>query len=107
MSVTYALINEEDGGFGISFPDFPGATSTGRCEQEVIRKGSEMLTFHVSGMMEDGDAIPVLRSLAEIKKDREFRSASKDSVLALISFDMPGKSVRLNCSEAELWIAGG
>lgn len=98
MPVTYALIHEEDGVFGISLPDFPGATSTGRSEEEVIRKGSEMLTFHVSGMMEDGDAIPVLRSLAELKKDREFRAATKDSVLALIPFDMPGKSVRLNIS---------
>jgi predicted RNase H-like HicB family nuclease len=101
MPVAHALIHEEDGVFGISFPDFPGAVSTGRSEEEVIRKGSEVLSFHVAGMIEDGDALPVLRSLAELKADRAFRDAARGAVIALILFELPGRSVRLNISMDE------
>ena len=101
MPVAYALIHEENGVFGISFPDFPGAVSTGRSEEDVIRKGTEALTFHVAGMIEDGDAMPVLRTLTELKKDREFRTAAKNAVLVMIPFEMPGRAVRLNISMDE------
>jgi predicted RNase H-like HicB family nuclease len=101
MPLAHALIHEEGGVFGISFPDFPGAVSTGRGEEEAIRKGAEVLTFHVAGMVEDGDPLPMLRSLAELKRDRTFRTAAKDAVVALVPFDMPGKSVRLNISMDE------
>lgn len=101
MPVAYALVHEEGGVFGISFPDFPGAVSTGRSEEEVIRKGAEALTFHAAGMIEDGDAMPVLRSLAELRKDREFRAAAKDAALVMIPFEMPGRAVRLNISMDE------
>lgn len=101
MPIAYALIHEEDGVFGISFPDFPGAVSTGRSEEEVIRKGIEALNFHVAGMIEDNDRMPMLRSLAELKKDREFRAAAKAAVVAMIPFELPGKAVRLNISMDE------
>lgn len=101
MPVAYALIHEEDGVFGVSFPDFPGAVSTGRSEEEVIRKGTDALNFHVAGMIEDGDSMPMLRSLADLKKDREFRAAAKDAVLVMIPFEMPGRAVRLNISMDE------
>jgi predicted RNase H-like HicB family nuclease len=101
MPLAYALIHEEGGVFGISFPDFPGAVSTGRSEEEAIRKGAEVLTFHVAGVVEDGDPLPTLRSLAELKHDRTFRAVAKGAVIALVPFDMPGKSVRLNISMDE------
>lgn len=101
MPVAYALIHEEGGVFGISFPDFPGCVSTGRTEEAIIRKGSEALTFHVAGMIEDGDPLPEQRSPAELKADPAFRTAAKNATVALIPFEMPGKSVRLNISMDE------
>ena len=101
MPIAHALIHEEDGVFGISFPDFPGAISTGRSEEEAIRKGSEALSFHVAGMVEDGDPLPVLRSLGELRSDREFRESAKGAVVALVPFEAPGRAVRLNISMDE------
>lgn len=101
MPIAYALIHEEDGVFGVSFPDFPGAVTTGRNEEEAIRKSCEALTFHITGMVEDGDPLPFQRSLAELKADPEFRAASQNAVVALIPFDLPAKSVRLNISMDE------
>lgn len=98
MPLAYALIHEENGVFGISFPDFPGCISGGQSAEDAIRKGSEALTFHVAGMVEDGDALPVLRDLAELRRDPEFKAASADAVLLLTPFDLPAKAIRINVS---------
>ncbi|PSJ56936.1 type II toxin-antitoxin system HicB family antitoxin [Kumtagia ephedrae] len=101
MPLAYALIHEEDGVFGISFPDFPGCVSTGRTEEEVLRKGAEALAFHVAGMIEDGDPLPIARNLSELRADNSFSDDSAGAILALVPFDPPGRAVRLNISMDE------
>jgi predicted RNase H-like HicB family nuclease len=101
MATTYALIHEEDGVFGISFPDFPGCVSTGRTEEEALRKGAQALSFHVSGMVEDGDVLPVLRGLSELRASTEFREDAEGAIVALVSFDVPGRAVRLDIADLE------
>jgi predicted RNase H-like HicB family nuclease len=98
MPIAYALIHHEDGVYGISFPDYPGAVSTGVTPEEAIRKGSEVLSFHVAGMDEDGDRFPILRSLEELQADPGFREDAGGAVVALIPFDLPAKAVRINVS---------
>lgn len=101
MPLTYALIHEEDGVFGISFPDFPGCISTGRTEEEVLRKGTEALAFHVAGMVEDGEPLPLARNLVELRADADFVGNAEGAILALVPFDTPGRAVRLNISMDE------
>lgn len=101
MPFVYALIHEEDGIFGISFPDFPGCVSTGKTEEEVLRKGAEALVFHVAGMVEDGDPLPILRNLAELRGDRTFNEDAAGAILTLVPFDLPRRAVRLNISMDE------
>ena len=101
MPLAYALIHEEEGAYGISFPDFPGVVSSGRSAEDVVRKGSEALTFHIAGMDEDGDPLPLLRSLAELQADPDFREAAEGAVVALVPFDLPTRSVRINISMEE------
>ncbi len=101
MPLTYALIHALDGVLGISFPDFPGAVTTARSAEDVLRKGSEVLTFHVAGMVQDGEVVPVPRSLDELQWDPAFRSDQEGAVLALVPFELPGRSVRINISMDE------
>jgi predicted RNase H-like HicB family nuclease len=101
MPLAYALIHEEDGVYGISFPDFPGCISTGRTEDQVLRKGGEALTFHVAGMVEDGDPLPIVRNLVELRADKAFRGDAKKATVALVPFEVPGRAVRLNISMDE------
>ena len=101
MPMAYALIHEEAGVSGVSFPDFPGVVTTGRSAEEAIRKGTEALSFHVAGMLEDGDALPLLRSVAELQADAEFRADVEGAVVALVPFDLPAKAVRINVSMDE------
>lgn len=98
MPVAYALLHEENGVFGISFPDFPGCVSTGRTIDDVLRKGSEALTFHVSGMIEDGDRMPGLRTLSELVEAADYRAAADGAVVAAVPFELPGRAVRVNIS---------
>lgn len=98
MPATYAMIHDENAVFGISFPDFPGCISTGDTAEEAITKGSEALTFHVAGMVEDGETLPVPRSLAELRADPNFIADSDGAVIALVPYEVPGKSVRINIS---------
>ena len=63
-----ALIHgDNEPGFGISFPDFPGCVSDGDTEEEAIRRGREALTFHIENMAEDGERIPPPRACSEIE----------------------------------------
>ncbi|EEZ33907.1 protein of unknown function UPF0150 [Brucella sp. NF 2653] len=98
MPIAYAIIHEENGHYGISFPDFPGCISGGETEEEALRRGTEALGFHVASMVEDKDPLPMLRSVAELKSDPEVVEDLRDGVLALVPFDLPGKAVRINIS---------
>jgi|SRR5579864_4128768 len=92
------LVHEENGSYGISFPDFPGAVSAAKSPDEAIARGRDTLAFHVQGMVEDGEEVPELRSLAQLVKDRTFRRDSKDAVVVMVPLDLPGKTVRINVS---------
>ncbi len=98
MPLAYALVHHENGTFGISFPDFPGCVSGGSTAEEAIRRGSEGLTFHVEGMIDDGDPLPTLRSLAELQTDPAFLDDSAGAVVALVAFELPSRAVRVNVS---------
>lgn len=101
MSAVYALIHEEEGVFGISFPDFPGCISTGMSEDEALRKGAQALALHVAGMLEDGDTLPVIRDLSQLRADPNFVEDARDAIVTLLPFETPGRSVRLNISMDE------
>lgn len=101
MPMTCAIVHEEDGVFGISFPDFPGCIATGRSAEEVIRKGTDALGFHVAGMVEDGDHLPRVRDLSELRRDPDFCADSAGGVLVFVPVELPGRAVRLNISMEE------
>jgi predicted RNase H-like HicB family nuclease len=93
-----ALIHEENGTFGISFPDFPGCVSTGRSLDDVLLKGAQALGLHVAGMVEEGEAAPVLRSASQLRADPEFRDDFEGATVAAISVELPRRAVRVNIS---------
>ncbi len=94
----YALIHEENGAYGISFPDFPGCVSGGKSLDEALARGAETLLFHVAGMVEDGDRLPMLRTLDQLKSDPIFKEDSEGAVVAIVPVELPGKAVRVNVS---------
>lgn len=98
MARVVMFIHEEDGVYGASFPDFAGATTVARDLDTLYRKATDMLAFHVAGLIEDGDPVPAPRGLSELHDDPLFREGAGDGFVALVDVDLPGKAVRVNIS---------
>ena len=103
--MAWALVREAEGPrgrvYGVSFLDFPGFASGGRTVDEAIARGRETLAFHVAGMIEDNDAMPALRSLEELRADKDVARETRDVkrvCLVEVPFELPGKPVRANIS---------
>jgi predicted RNase H-like HicB family nuclease len=91
-----ALIDEEDGIFGASFPDFLGCTTVADTVDAILPKAAEALAFHVEGMVEDGLPLPPVRTLAQLRKDPVFREDSADAMIALVPYAPPARAARIN-----------
>ena len=101
MAHVVMLVHQEDGRFGASFPDFPGATTVAGDLDTLYRKAAEMRAVHVAGMAEDGEEAPRLRGLDELRGDPGFQEDSGDAMIALVQVELPGRAVRVNISMEE------
>ena len=91
-----ALIHEENGVFGASFPDFLGCTTVANSLDAIVPKAAEVLAFHVEGMIEDGLSLPPVRNLTQLRKDPIFREDSADAMIALVPYAPPARAARIN-----------
>jgi predicted RNase H-like HicB family nuclease len=82
--------------FGVSFPDFPGCVTAGKTLEEARRMAAEALVFHISGMAEDGEAIPEPSTIDDVADD----PAMKGAVAFLVRVDLE-KTVRVNITARE------
>jgi predicted RNase H-like HicB family nuclease len=82
--------------FGVSFPDFPGCITAGKTLEESRRNAEDALALHITGMIEDGEAIPEPSTLDDIADD----PAIKDAVAILVNVDSE-KRVRVNITARE------
>ncbi|SFY23200.1 Predicted nuclease of the RNAse H fold, HicB family [Paracoccus pantotrophus] len=93
------LHTDEAGGFGISFPDFPGAISDGDTVEQAIQRGEQALAFHVQGMREDGLEVPVPRSVDDILADPDLAEWREDAQIAHVALILDrGSPKRVNIS---------
>ena len=76
MSEYIALIHKEAStGFGASFPDFPGAITVSETLEELRASAEEVLAFHIEGMIEYGDDIPMPTAFDVIAQEPDFQDA--------------------------------
>ena len=89
---------DKDSDFGVDFPDFPGCISAGDSIEEARRMAQEALELHASGLLEDGEGLPLPTSLDVIMADPD----NSDSVAFLATVpDPPERSVRVNITLPE------
>ncbi len=55
------------GDIGIVFPDFPGCTGQCKADADVMAYAQETLAFHLSGMIDDNEEIPVPSLVSDIR----------------------------------------
>ena len=97
----YVAFLHDDGepGFGISFPDFPGCISDGDTVDDALRRGAEALSFHVEGMVADGERIPQPRSLQNIRADKSLAEWRDGATIAFVPLILDkGSPRRINVS---------
>jgi len=62
----YAVILEEgESSFGAYVPDLPGCIAVSETREEVLQLIQEAIEFHIEGLREDGQLIPVPSSSIE------------------------------------------
>ena len=100
MTRYIALVDHDKAGFGVVFPDAPGATAMGDTLDEALNHAAEALSDWMQGEVEDGRRMPKARSWAALRKDGEVAEAlAEGAVMALVPLIMTsGKSVRANLS---------
>ncbi len=59
MSKYLVIVEETETGYSAFSPDLPGCVATGGTRDEVERAMRHAIQFHLDGMKEDGDLIPV------------------------------------------------
>lgn len=90
---------EEDTGYGVSFPDFPGCIAAGDTLTEALVDAANALAFHVTGMREDEETVPAPRELDEIVADPELAEDREGAFLTLVPLiEDRGVSKRVNIS---------
>jgi predicted RNase H-like HicB family nuclease len=93
------LIHKEtESDFGVSFPDFPGVVTAGKSLDDARAMAEEALTFHIEGMVADGEAIPEPSTLEEVMACPD----NRDSVVILVGVKTDTrKVVRVNVTFPE------
>jgi predicted RNase H-like HicB family nuclease len=64
MKYTVILEKEFSSDWGAWVPDLPGCVAVGETREEVSRSIQEAIEFHLEGMRENGNPIPVPSSTA-------------------------------------------
>lgn len=104
MAYVIGLVHGEGDAYGISYPDFPGCVAGGSSIDDAVSRGEDALAVHIESMLEDGEALPVLRSRDEILKDAELQDEVRDAVL--VAVPMPSmKRTRVHVMIDELLLA--
>ena len=92
------LHKDRNSDFGVSFPDFPGCITAGKTLDEAHRLAAEALSFHITGMVEDGEPIPAPSSLDILAED----PAREGAVAFLVHVDPEtDRTVRINITARE------
>ncbi len=87
----------------VAFPDFPGCVTVAKTIEEAHTRASEVLSFHLQSMVEDGDPIPGggdEKALLEMLKDYE--GEGHRVVIASVEVEIPGgQAKRINITLPE------
>jgi|GEM_PF-194418 len=80
----FALIDEADGSFGVSFPDLPGCVAMADTLDGAADAAREALALFLDELVSDGSEIPLARSFATLRATKDVRSALKDGAVAIL-----------------------
>ena len=91
-----AILTYADDGISIEFPDLPGCLPCASSTEEALNNAKEALELHLYGMEEDGDEIPKLTDIKEIKLEKNQVVILVEVWMGLIRDEIENKSINKN-----------
>nr|WP_321457204.1 type II toxin-antitoxin system HicB family antitoxin [uncultured Cohaesibacter sp.] len=92
-----AFIHEENGAYGVSFPDFPGCVTAGDTEQEALTNAIEALGGHVATMEDVGEPIPAPGTYKTALRPVDLEELKEGATLATVPLIVDrGQTKRVN-----------
>ncbi len=70
--------------FGVTVPDLPGCFSSGDSFDAALTSVKEAIDLHLEGIIEEGDEIPSLKTLAEHRSNPDF----SDGIWGVVEVDV-------------------
>jgi len=64
--------HEEGSSYGVTVPDVPGCFSAGDTYQDALNNASEALCLMIDSIIEDGEDVPIAKSIEHHKKNPEY-----------------------------------
>ena len=66
MNYLAIIHKESDSQYGVSFPDFIGCITAGETLDQAKELAQEALTFHIDGMIQDGEELPTPSKIEDV-----------------------------------------
>lgn len=88
---------DETHAFGVIVPDIPGCFSAGDTLEEAYANAKEAIKFHLEGLAEDGEEIPMPTSIDNHRKNPDF--TEYDMFFGFVDVDIThllGKAEKIN-----------
>ena len=100
MTRYIALVDFEDGIYGVSFPDAPGCVAMAETQDEAINDASDALSEWVADELSDGRDAPIASGVEALLRLDEIRTAlGRGAILASVPLVREtGKLARANIS---------
>jgi predicted RNase H-like HicB family nuclease len=61
-----AIVEQGDASWGAYVPDLPGCIAAAETREEVLRLIREAIDFHIEGLRESGENVPIPHSFSEL-----------------------------------------
>jgi predicted RNase H-like HicB family nuclease len=86
------IVEKGEDGYYVSFPDLPGLVSAGNDMQALASNAEAALKLHVSGMLEDGEALPLPANPLGVESDPDVTEIAR----LMVGVDSEQAKVRVN-----------
>ncbi|AWX15497.1 hypothetical protein CEP48_04620 [Mergibacter septicus] len=88
-------MGDEKHAFSVIVPDIPGCFSAGDTLEEAFTNAKEAIAFHIAGMLEDGEEIPLPTDLQLHMNNKEYEGFTF-SVVDVDLTHLMGKTEKIN-----------
>jgi len=100
MRYPVVVHKDPESDYGVTVPDLPGCFSAGETLDEALREVVEAIECHLEGLLLDGEAIPVPKTIEDHRSNPDYA----EGVWALVTVDiarLSGKTRRVNITLPE------